>query len=71
MSITCILNSSKNSKERSVAVFPDAFVSVDVVGFWAFTLDAGTIHESNAVQLVVGVTPATQARLEKHEKREK
>lgn len=49
---------------RSVAVLPDAAISVDVVGLGAFTLDTGAIHGSDAAQLVVGVTPAAQTRLE-------
>lgn len=34
--------------ERSVAVFPDATVSVEVVRLGAFTLDTGTVHVSIA-----------------------
>lgn len=37
---------------------------MDVVGLGAFTLDTGTIHGSDAAQLVVRVTPAAQTRLE-------
>ena len=59
------------SGELSVAVFPDAAVSEEVVGLWAFTLDTGTIHGSNAAQLVVRVAPAAQARLGEHVKRGK
>lgn len=54
---------------RSVAVFPDASVSVEVVGLGAFALDAGAIHGSGAAQLVVRVTPAAQTRLQGHAKR--
>lgn len=37
---------------------------MDVVGLGALTLDTGTIHGSDAAQLVVRVTPAAQTRLE-------
>lgn len=47
-----------------VAVLPDAAVAVQVVGLWAFTLDAGTVHGTDAAQLVVRVAPATQTGLE-------
>ena len=47
-----------------VAVFSKAAVSVEVVGLWALTLDAGSIHVSCAGDLVLRVTPATQAGLE-------
>lgn len=71
MSIGCILKAAEYMKElennpqggRSVAVFPDAAVSVVVVGFGAFTLDTGTIHGSDAAQLAVRVTPAAQTGL--------
>lgn len=46
-----------------VAVFPQAAVGVRVVGLGALALDAGAVHGSDAAQLVVGVTPAAQARL--------
>lgn len=48
-------------KKLSVAVFPEAAVRVDVVGFWAFALDAGAINGSNAALLVIRITPAAQA----------
>lgn len=54
---------------RSVAVFPDASIGMEVVGLRAFALDTGTIHGSDAAQLVVRVTPAAQTRLQGHVKR--
>lgn len=51
-------------RERSVTVFSHAAVSEDVVGLRAFTLDTGTIHGSDAAQLVVRVAPTAQTRLE-------
>lgn len=52
--------------DRLVAVFPDAAVSVGVVGLRAFTLDTGSIHGPGAAQLAAGVTPTAQAGLERH-----
>lgn len=46
-----------------IAVFPHAAVGEHVVGLRAFALNAGAVHGSDAAQLVVGVTPAAQARL--------
>lgn len=81
MSIGCTFNicfgkpqkkiKKKISGARSVAVFSDAAVGVDVVGLRAFTLDTGAIHGPDAAQLVVRVTPAAQTRLEEHVKRGK
>lgn len=48
---------------RLVAVLSPAAISVVVVGLRAFALDAGTVHGSDAAELVVGVTPTAQARL--------
>lgn len=48
---------------RLVAVLSPAAISVVVVGLGAFALDAGTVHGSDAAELVVGVTPTAQARL--------
>lgn len=45
---------------QSVAVFPDAAICVDIVGLRAFTLDTGSVHGSNAAQLIVRVAPAAQ-----------
>lgn len=79
MSTGCILKAAgyteeqwkQSSGKRSVAVFPDAAISVEVVWLGAFTLDTGTIHGSDAAQLVVRVTPATQTRLKTCEERKK
>lgn len=77
MSSGCIFKSlygrawKYSSCGRSVAVFPDASISVEVVGLGAFALDAGAIHGSGAAQLVVRVTPAAQTRLQGHAKRGK
>lgn len=64
-------NNPQNPHKRSVAVFPDAAISMEVVWFGAFTLDTGTIHGSDAAQLVVRETPATQTRLRTCEERKK
>lgn len=53
-----------SSAGNSVAVLSGTAVSVEVVGLWTFTLNTGAIHGSGAVQLIVGVTPAAQTRLE-------
>lgn len=45
----------------SVAVFSPAAISVHVVGLGAFALNAGTVHGSDAAELVVGITPTAQA----------
>lgn len=59
------MKSSKcRSGRRSVAIFPDAAVGVDVVGLGALALDAGAIHLPDAAHLVVRVAPAAQARFE-------
>lgn len=50
--------------DRLVAVFPDAAVSVGVVGLGALTLNTGSIHGPGAAQLAAGVAPAAQAGLE-------
>lgn len=62
-------NKNYSSCERSVAVFPDAAIGVEVVGLGALTLDAGAVHLPGAAQLVVRVAPAAQTRLEGHGKR--
>lgn len=55
----------KHSGDGLVAVFPDAAVSVGVVGLGALTLDTGSIHRPGAAQLAAGVAPAAQAGLER------
>lgn len=52
-------------RDGLVAVFPDAAVSVGVVGLGALTLDTGSIHRPRAAQLAAGVAPAAQAGLER------
>lgn len=51
--------------DRLVAVFPDAAVSVGVVGLGALTLDTGSVHRPGAAQLAAGVAPTAQAGLER------
>lgn len=58
-----------SSGARLVTVFPNAAVSVEVVGLGAFTLNTGAIHGSNAAQLVVRVTPAAQTWLKERRER--
>lgn len=53
-----------SSAGRLVAVFSHAAVSVGVVGLGAFALNAGPVHGPDAAELVVGVTPTAQARLQ-------
>lgn len=59
--LALLIQKSRNNEKLcgvwSVAAFPHAAVSVRVVGLWAFALDTGTIHISNAAQLVVRVAP--------------
>lgn len=54
--------------EGSVTVFPEAAISVHVVGLGALALDTGAVHP-DAAQLALRVTPAAQTRLEEGRKR--